>query len=101
MYQMNEGSLAIPTGWRDESLHVFVMPGDTANLVVNRTPVEFGLSPETVYQQTLEQFSAHLKGYKERASWELTLDQQPAREIGRAACWERGEIPGVAGTLKK
>ncbi|ROP59947.1 hypothetical protein EDF81_2771 [Enterobacter sp. BIGb0383] len=91
MYQMNEGSLAIPTGWRDESLHVFVMPGDTANLVVNRTPVEFGLSPETVYQQTLEQFSAHLKGYKERASWELMLDQQPAR--GLEYSWRSPEGP--------
>nr|WP_113865752.1 DUF1795 domain-containing protein [Brenneria salicis]NMN93259.1 hypothetical protein [Brenneria salicis ATCC 15712 = DSM 30166]RBP64125.1 hypothetical protein DES54_10984 [Brenneria salicis ATCC 15712 = DSM 30166]RLM31150.1 hypothetical protein BHG07_07235 [Brenneria salicis ATCC 15712 = DSM 30166] len=81
MYQMNEGTLAIPDDWRDESLHVFVLPGDTANLVVNRTPIEFGLSAETVYQQTLEQFSAHLKGYEERAAWELTLDDQPARGL--------------------
>lgn len=27
MYQMNEGTLAIPADWRDESLHVFVLPG--------------------------------------------------------------------------
>lgn len=91
MYQMNEGSLAVPAGWRDESLHVFVMPGDTANLVVNRTPVAFGLSPDTVYQQTLEQFSAHLKGYKERASWELILDQQPAH--GLEYSWRSPEGP--------
>ncbi|MFP1744283.1 DUF1795 domain-containing protein [Lonsdalea quercina] len=81
MYQMNEGTLAIPADWRDESLHVFVLPGDTANLVVNRTPIEFGLTPETVYQQTLEQFAAHLKNYEERAAWELTLDGEPARAL--------------------
>ncbi|MEI7256280.1 DUF1795 domain-containing protein [Dickeya dadantii] len=91
MYQMNEGTLAIPTGWRDESLHVFVLPGDTANLVVNRTPIEFGLSPDTVYEQTLAQFSAHLKGYEERAAWELTLDGQPAR--GLEYSWRSPEGP--------
>ncbi|MEE3653108.1 MULTISPECIES: DUF1795 domain-containing protein [unclassified Brenneria] len=81
MYQMNEGTLAIPNDWRDESLHVFVLPGDTANLVVNRTPIEFGLTSETIYQQTLEQFSAHLKEYEERTAWELMLDGQPARGL--------------------
>ncbi|MEH0873515.1 DUF1795 domain-containing protein [Pectobacterium cacticida] len=78
MYQMNEGSLAIPAQWRDESLHVFVLPDDTVNLVVNRTPTEPGQTPKTVYENTLEQFSAQLKGYKEIQSWELTLAGLPA-----------------------
>uniref|UniRef100_UPI001FEAC25E DcrB-related protein n=1 Tax=Photorhabdus caribbeanensis TaxID=1004165 RepID=UPI001FEAC25E len=39
-YQMNEGSLAIPDNWRDESMNVFVLPDDSGiNLVVSRTPV--------------------------------------------------------------
>ncbi|MBQ4765503.1 DUF1795 domain-containing protein, partial [Pectobacterium versatile] len=29
MYQMNEGTLTIPAQWRDESLHVFVLPDET------------------------------------------------------------------------
>ncbi|WP_406640712.1 DUF1795 domain-containing protein [Pectobacterium brasiliense] len=78
MYQMNEGTLAIPAQWRDESLHVFVLPDETTNLVVNRTPTEPGQTPDGVYQKTLEQFSTHLNGYKEVQSWELTLSGAPA-----------------------
>lgn len=78
MYQMNEGTLAIPAQWRDESLHVFVLPDETTNLVVNRTPTEPGQTPDGVYQKTLEQFSTHLTGYKEVQSWELTLSGAPA-----------------------
>ncbi|WP_323109754.1 DUF1795 domain-containing protein [Pectobacterium carotovorum] len=78
MYQMNEGTLAIPAQWRDESLHVFVLPDETTNLVVNRTPTEPGQTPDVVYQKTLEQFSTHLNGYKEVQSWELTLSDAPA-----------------------
>ncbi|MBN3082420.1 DUF1795 domain-containing protein [Pectobacterium polaris] len=78
MYQMNEGTLAIPAQWRDESLHVFVLPDETTNLVVNRTPTEPGQTPDGVYQKTLEQFSTHLNGYKEMQSWELTLSGAPA-----------------------
>ncbi|AFI88280.1 DUF1795 domain-containing protein [Pectobacterium parmentieri] len=78
MYQMNEGTLAIPAPWRDESLHVFVLPDETTNLVVNRTPTEPGQAPETVYETTLAQFAAHLKGYKEIQSWALILAGEPA-----------------------
>lgn len=78
MYQMNEGTLAIPAQWRDESLHVFVLPDETTNLVVSRTPAEPGLSPDVVYQKTLEQFSTHLAGYKEVQAWALTLAGAPA-----------------------
>ncbi|WP_233980530.1 DUF1795 domain-containing protein [Pectobacterium versatile] len=78
MYQMNEGTLAIPAQWRDESLHVFVLPDETTNLVVNRTPTEPGQTPDGVYQKTLEQFSTHLTGYKEVQSWDLTLSGAPA-----------------------
>ncbi|MFC3393445.1 DUF1795 domain-containing protein [Brenneria rubrifaciens] len=81
MYQMNEGTLAIPAQWRDESLHVFVLPDETTNLVVNRTPVEPGQTPEAIYQKTLEQFSAHLKGYKEMQAWELTLAGASAQAL--------------------
>ncbi|PPE58206.1 hypothetical protein F157LOC_03227 [Pectobacterium brasiliense] len=91
MYQMNEGTLAIPADWRDESLHVFVLPGDAINLVVNRTPIDFGLTAETVYQQTLAQFAAHLKGYEERGVWTLTLDGQPAH--GLEYTWRSPEGP--------
>lgn len=78
MYQMNEGTLTIPAQWRDESLHVFVLPDETTNLVVNRTPTESGQTPESVYKKTLEQFSTHLNGYKEVLAWELTLAGAPA-----------------------
>ncbi|AIA73053.1 conserved hypothetical protein [Pectobacterium atrosepticum SCRI1043] len=81
MYQMNEGTLVVPAQWRDESLHVFVLPDETTNLVVNRTPTEPGQTPESVYQKTLEQFSAHLNGYKEVQAWELTLAGAPAQAL--------------------
>ncbi|MCL6357918.1 DUF1795 domain-containing protein [Pectobacterium parmentieri] len=81
MYQMNEGSLNIPEQWRDESLHVFVLPDDTTNLVVNRTPVEGGKTADAAYQDTLAQLSAQLKGYEERQAWALTLDGQTAQAV--------------------
>lgn len=81
MYQMNEGSLNIPAQWRDESLHVFVLPDDTTNLVVNRTPVEGGKTADVAYQDTLAQLSAQLKGYEERQAWTLTLDGQTAQGV--------------------
>ncbi|MCL6324722.1 MULTISPECIES: DUF1795 domain-containing protein [Pectobacterium] len=91
MYQMNEGTLAIPAQWRDESLHVFVLPNETANLVVNRTLTEPGQTPETVYEKTLEQFSAHLNGYKETLTWTLTLAGEPARALEYT--WQSPEGP--------
>lgn len=81
MYQMNEGTLNIPAKWRDESLHVFVLPDDTTNLVVNRTLVENGKTDDTVYQDTLAQLSTQLKGYEERLAWTLTLDGQAAQGV--------------------
>ncbi|MEL7630295.1 DUF1795 domain-containing protein [Pectobacterium aroidearum] len=81
MYQMNEGTLNIPAQWRDESLHVFVLPDDTTNLVVNRTPVEGGKTAEAAYQDTLTQLSTQLKGYEERQAWTLPLDEQPAQGV--------------------
>ncbi|PWD64445.1 DUF1795 domain-containing protein [Pectobacterium parmentieri] len=81
MYQMNEGTLNIPAQWRDESLHVFVLPDGTTNLVVNRTPVEGGKAAEAAYQNTLTQLSTQLKGYEERQAWTLTLDEQPAQGV--------------------
>lgn len=91
MYRMNEGTLSIPPGWRDESLNVFVLQKETANLVVNRTSVEFGLSAETVYEQTLAQFSSHLKGYEEIAVWTQNLDGEPARALEYS--WRSPEGP--------
>lgn len=81
MYQMNEGTLNIPAQWRDESLHVFVLPDETTNLVVNRTPIEGSKTADEAYQDTLTQLSAQLKGYEERLAWTLTLDEQNAQAV--------------------
>ncbi|WP_036771867.1 DUF1795 domain-containing protein [Photorhabdus australis] len=82
VYQMNEGTLAIPDNWRDESMHVFVLPDDSGiNLVVNRTPVPAGMDNYAYYEQTLEQFRTHLPGYQEHQRSEITLSQQPARRL--------------------
>ncbi|MBS9430850.1 DUF1795 domain-containing protein [Photorhabdus akhurstii] len=81
-YQMNEGSLTIPGNWRDESMNVFVLPDDSGiNLVVSRTPVPAGMDNHAYYEQTLEQFCAHLPGYQEHQRSEITLSQQPARRL--------------------
>lgn len=91
MYQMNEGTLAIPAQWRDESLHVFVLPDDTTNLVVSRSLVEEGKNADEVYQETLTQLSAQLKGYQEQQAWMLTLDERPAQ--GVEYTWQSPEGP--------
>ncbi|MCA6220801.1 DUF1795 domain-containing protein [Photorhabdus antumapuensis] len=81
-YQMNEGTLAIPDNWRDESMNVFVLPDDSGiNLVVSRTPVPAGMDNNAYYEQTLEQFCTHLPGYQEHQRSEITLSQQPARRL--------------------
>ncbi|TDB45474.1 DUF1795 domain-containing protein [Photorhabdus luminescens] len=81
-YQMNEGTLAIPDNWRDESMNVFVLPDDSGiNLVVSRTPVPSGMDNNAYYEQTLEQFCTHLPGYQEHQRSEITLSQQPARRL--------------------
>ncbi|MCT8344576.1 MULTISPECIES: DUF1795 domain-containing protein [Photorhabdus] len=81
-YQMNEGTLAIPGNWRDESMNVFVLPDDSGiNLVVSRTPVPAGMDNNAYYEQTLEQFCTHLPGYQEHQRSEITLSQQPARRL--------------------
>ncbi|AOR58291.1 DUF1795 domain-containing protein [Pectobacterium parmentieri] len=81
MYQMNEGTLTLPAQWRDESLHVFVLPDETTNLVVNRTPIEGSKTADEAYQDTLTQLSAQLKGYEERQAWTLMLDGQNAQAV--------------------
>ncbi|KAA1184949.1 DUF1795 domain-containing protein [Photorhabdus heterorhabditis] len=82
VYQMNEGTLTIPDNWRDESMHVFVLPDDSGiNLVVSRTPVPLGVDNNTYYEQTLEQFRTHLPGYQEHQRSEIPLSQQPARRL--------------------
>lgn len=81
MYRMNEGTLAIPAQWRDESLNVFALPDNAANLVINRTPTEPDQTPEQVYQNTLEQFSAHLKDYQEVQVWQLMLAGASAQAL--------------------
>lgn len=82
LYQMNEGTLAIPGNWRDESMHVFVLPDDSGiNLVVSRTPVPAGMDNTAYYEQTLEQFRTHLPGYQEHQRSEITLSQAPARRL--------------------
>ncbi|KMW72645.1 hypothetical protein TI10_14615 [Photorhabdus luminescens subsp. luminescens] len=81
-YQMNEGTLAIPDNWRDESMNVFVLPDDSGiNLVVSRTPVPAGMDNNAYYEQTLEQFCTHLPGYQEHQRSEITLSRQPARRL--------------------
>lgn len=91
MYQMNEGTLAVPAQWRDESLHVFVLLDDTTNLVVSRSPVEGGKSADEVYQETLTQLSAQLRKYEEKQAWTPTLDGQPAQAV--EYLWQSPEGP--------
>ncbi|MBD2814970.1 DUF1795 domain-containing protein [Xenorhabdus sp. Flor] len=78
-YQMNEGTLNIPAGWRDESMHVFVLPDDSGvNLVINRTPVPQGTDMVAYYEQTLTQFTTHLPGYQEHQRLQIELSGEPA-----------------------
>ncbi|MDE9446524.1 DUF1795 domain-containing protein [Xenorhabdus bovienii] len=78
-YQMNEGTLTIPANWRDESMHVFVLPDDSGvNLVINRTPVPMGTDTAAYYEQTLEQFSTHLPGYQEHQRLQMELSGEMA-----------------------
>ncbi|MBE8596496.1 DUF1795 domain-containing protein [Xenorhabdus sp. BG5] len=78
-YQINEGTLAIPDNWRDESMNVFVLPDNSGiNLVINRTHVPMGSDHSTYYAQTLTQFKTHLPGYKEHQRLEIELGGDPA-----------------------
>ncbi|CDH02523.1 DUF1795 domain-containing protein [Xenorhabdus bovienii] len=78
-YQMNEGTLTIPADWRDESMHVFVLPDDSGvNLVINRTPVPMGMDAAAYYEQTLTQFVTHLPGYQEHQRLQIELSGEIA-----------------------
>ncbi|WP_340609772.1 DUF1795 domain-containing protein [Xenorhabdus stockiae] len=78
-YQMNEGILTLPAGWRDESMHVFVLPDDSGvNLVINRTPVPAGTDSDAYYEQTLAQFVTHLPGYQEHQRLQMELSGDTA-----------------------
>ncbi|PHM51191.1 DUF1795 domain-containing protein [Xenorhabdus sp. KK7.4] len=78
-YQMNEGTLTLPAGWRDESMHVFVLPDDSGvNLVINRTPVPAGTDSDAYYEQTLAQFVTHLPGYQEHQRLQMELSGDTA-----------------------
>ncbi|MBD1229504.1 DUF1795 domain-containing protein [Xenorhabdus griffiniae] len=79
LYQMNEGTLTLPAGWRDESMHVFVLPDDSGvNLVINRTPVPAGADRQAYYEQTLAQFVTHLPGYQEHQRQQIDLSGDTA-----------------------
>ncbi|ANI28417.1 hypothetical protein PL78_00985 [Yersinia entomophaga] len=79
-YLINEGTLAIPANWRDETMNVFIAPDDSGiNLVVSRMAVPVGLDNESYYAQVIEQFQTSLPGYKERSLTTVTLSEQPAR----------------------
>ncbi|MDE1475754.1 DUF1795 domain-containing protein [Xenorhabdus bovienii] len=78
-YQMNEGTLTIPANWRDESMHVFILPDDSGvNLVINRSAVPLGTDPEAFYAQTLTQFVTHLPDYQEHQRLQIELSGEPA-----------------------
>jgi hypothetical protein len=78
-YQMNEGTLTLPAGWRDETMQVFVLPDDSGiNLVINRTPIPQGTEPAAYYEQTLAQFVNHLPGYQEHQRVQMALSGETA-----------------------
>jgi hypothetical protein len=82
MYQLNEGSLAVPDKWKDETVNVFVAPDDTGlNLVVTRVDIPTGLSASAFYAQSLEQFADQLPEFCELTRGELAIDQHIAPYI--------------------
>ncbi|EPD6619747.1 DcrB-related protein [Salmonella enterica subsp. enterica] len=79
MYEMNEGTLDVPAGWRDDSVNVFVCPDNSGiNLTVTRTPVGSGMAAEDVYEDTAKEFPAGLPGYQETARRATEVDGLPA-----------------------
>lgn len=82
MYEMNEGILEVPAGWRDESVNVFVCPDNSGiNLTVTRTPVGSGMAAEDVYEDTAREFPAGLPGYKETSRCTTEVDGLPAFQL--------------------
>lgn len=78
-YLFNEGRLDIPERWQDESLNVLTFPDKTGgNLVINRTPLPTGVTPEAYYEQVIAQFRTHLQDYFERQYQVITLSGEPA-----------------------
>lgn len=79
MYEINEGMLDVPAGWRDDSVNVFVCPDNSGiNLTVTRTPIGSGMAAEDVYEDTAKEFPAGLPGYQETASRAMEVDGLPA-----------------------
>lgn len=82
MYQLNEGSLAIPDKWKDETVNVFVAPDDTGlNLVVTRVDIPTGISASEFYAQSLGQFADQLPEFREFTRGELAIDKNIAPYI--------------------
>ncbi|SMB87953.1 hypothetical protein SAMN05660772_02780 [Pasteurella testudinis DSM 23072] len=78
-YQFQEGAITLPDTWQDQSMNVFVLPGDTGiNLVINRAPVPHGMTDDEYYQEVFHQFRHNLKNYHEISSDMVQLDEKPA-----------------------
>lgn len=82
MYQLNEGVLTLPEGWRDESVNVFVCPDNSGiNLAISRAMISQNIPAEETYAETLNEFEAHLPGYHEVARLAIELDGLPAYQL--------------------
>jgi hypothetical protein len=82
LYQLNEGSLAIPDKWKDETVNVFVAPDETGlNLVVTRVDVPTGISAPEFYSQSMGQFATQLPEFNQIAQGDLAISKEIAPYI--------------------
>jgi hypothetical protein len=82
LYQLNEGNLAIPDKWKDETVNVFVAPDETGlNLVVTRVDVPTGVSAPAFYSQSMGQFADQLPEFSKIMQGELAISKEIAPYI--------------------
>lgn len=102
MYYLNEGSLAIPDGWYDQTLNVIsVAPPNTEGLTftIARDPIPWGMEFGEYVAGQIEKSRQVLKNFDMVAKRDLPIGGLPACEI--ECRWESnyGPVHQVIATL--
>jgi len=80
-YQFHEGSLALPEGWRDESMNIFKAPEEEGyNLVISRERIPRSVKPDEHLAAQRKIIEENLANFREVERRTIDLD-------GEACVW--------------
>ncbi|WP_127960095.1 DcrB-related protein [Serratia microhaemolytica] len=79
LYQLNEGVIALPEGWQDETLNAFSSPDNSGlNLVITRQPLPFGADQAEFIDSVCQQYADNLPEYQQHERRSLVVAEKNA-----------------------